>query len=494
VKGAVLVAVAMTLLRLPMAALLPLAPDEAYYWTWSQRLDWSYFDHPPMVAWGIAAFGLLGDSELMVRAFALFCGLVVTLALSWTARELAPEGVRDRAALTTALLVSAMPLVQVGAVIITPDSPAVGSWALALAALASVARGRSSAWYVAGAAMGFGLLSKYTVVLLGMSLGILLLLSRDWRRWLRTPHPWACAAIALLLFVPVVIWNGTHDWVSFRYQLSHGTSYKGDGGIASFFELAGAQIVIVTPMVIALVVLGLQRMRNGRNETGAGATPPGGTALLLASIAPTLVLFLAMSFKSRQETIWPAPAWLGAFVAAGVAAASVEWFRRSVPAAAGVRHGRLVRILYVSALLMCGVATALISIHPIRPVIRLERDRLRSEFHHWEALARTAASPRLPVLTDTYRTAAEVSYYGRVEDVGVARPLWQRRTMFDLWPPPVVKPGGDLVYVSDGRRGPPDWLIARFEAVDELPPPPRGRVWRLHRLKTNPGTTSGWTG
>jgi len=29
---------------------LDLAPDEAHYWHWSQRLDWSYYSKGPLVA------------------------------------------------------------------------------------------------------------------------------------------------------------------------------------------------------------------------------------------------------------------------------------------------------------------------------------------------------------------------------------------------------------------------------------------------------------
>ena len=39
-KRALLVAALMTLARVPIAALLDLCPDEAYYWVWSKRLDW----------------------------------------------------------------------------------------------------------------------------------------------------------------------------------------------------------------------------------------------------------------------------------------------------------------------------------------------------------------------------------------------------------------------------------------------------------------------
>jgi hypothetical protein len=41
---------ALTLLRLAIAAWVPLAPDETYYWVWSRALAPGYPDHPPMVA------------------------------------------------------------------------------------------------------------------------------------------------------------------------------------------------------------------------------------------------------------------------------------------------------------------------------------------------------------------------------------------------------------------------------------------------------------
>jgi hypothetical protein len=50
---------AVTALRLLVAALVPLAPDEAYYWVWSRALQPGYLDHPPMVALFIRAGTLL---------------------------------------------------------------------------------------------------------------------------------------------------------------------------------------------------------------------------------------------------------------------------------------------------------------------------------------------------------------------------------------------------------------------------------------------------
>ena len=49
------------LIRLFLISWLELAPDESYYWHWAKHLDWSYYDHPPMIAYIMALFaGLIG--------------------------------------------------------------------------------------------------------------------------------------------------------------------------------------------------------------------------------------------------------------------------------------------------------------------------------------------------------------------------------------------------------------------------------------------------
>ena len=68
-KWLFVVSVAACLLRLFLAGHFGLTEDEAYYWTWAQRLDVGYFDHPPMIAWWIAIGDGLKHSEWGVRLF-----------------------------------------------------------------------------------------------------------------------------------------------------------------------------------------------------------------------------------------------------------------------------------------------------------------------------------------------------------------------------------------------------------------------------------------
>lgn len=56
------------LINLLQAAFTELAHDEAYYFMFSQHLDWGYFDHPPMTALLIWLGSFMGG-ELGVRFF-----------------------------------------------------------------------------------------------------------------------------------------------------------------------------------------------------------------------------------------------------------------------------------------------------------------------------------------------------------------------------------------------------------------------------------------
>ncbi|NRD59720.1 glycosyltransferase family 39 protein, partial [Corallococcus exiguus] len=126
--------------------------DETYYWQWAQHLAWGYFDHPPMVAWLIAALG--------IRGTALLCGLGTGVAV-W---GLALDVYRSRDAAWRALaLWSAVPVGILSGVWATPDSPMLLFWALGLWAL------YREKWVLAGLTCGLALLSKYPSVLLGLA-------------------------------------------------------------------------------------------------------------------------------------------------------------------------------------------------------------------------------------------------------------------------------------------------------------------------------------
>ena len=84
-RGVWLLLGGLLILKFIMISQLGLKTEEAYYWNYAQHPDWSYFDHPPMVAWLIASSTTLGDNSPFwvhlpaVLTFALLTVLVYQL-------------------------------------------------------------------------------------------------------------------------------------------------------------------------------------------------------------------------------------------------------------------------------------------------------------------------------------------------------------------------------------------------------------------------------
>src|SRR5439155_10998336 len=99
-----------------------------YYWCWSERLQWSYYAHPPMTAYMIrAATAVFGDTLFAIRLPAVVSTLTVLAVIGWLTR---PRDLLPFAVVT--------PLFTLGAVIVTPDTPLLMFWALYVAWLVAV--------------------------------------------------------------------------------------------------------------------------------------------------------------------------------------------------------------------------------------------------------------------------------------------------------------------------------------------------------------------
>jgi len=70
-------------LRVGLDIAVPPIGDEAYYWMWGQRPEWSYLDHPPLHAWLLHVVGLvLGWNLFSLRALT-WLTLGGTLWIMW---------------------------------------------------------------------------------------------------------------------------------------------------------------------------------------------------------------------------------------------------------------------------------------------------------------------------------------------------------------------------------------------------------------------------
>lgn len=302
--------VALTLLRLGLAAFLPLAPDEAYYWVWSRDLQPGYLDHPPMVALFIRlGTALLGETALGIRVLAPLSLFIGSLMLARAAEDLFPG---RRAGIWAAALMNATLFAGLGAVTMTPDTPLLFFWVAALWAVARAERsGQPGWWLVVGCFAGGALLSKYTAALLGLGLLLWLLGVPQARHWLRCWQLWAGGVLAVLFFSPVLYWNASHGFASFAKQGGRTAAGGAGQSLRWLGELLAGQAALVTPVVFVLCLAGLlAALRQYWRQRDAAS------ALLLALTLPGGAIFLWQALGSRVQGNWPAILYPSAAIAA----------------------------------------------------------------------------------------------------------------------------------------------------------------------------------
>lgn len=177
--------------------------DELLYLAMGRHLDLFRMEFPPAIAIiAETSRGLFGDSLVAIRFFPAVAAAALVVMSALVARELG--GGRFAQALG-ALAVLMSPLFLRAGNLFQPVVFDQLWWTLGLYALARLARTKDPKWWLLfGAAVGFGLLTKFSTIFFGLAV-LLAVIATDQRRWLLTPWPWIAVVIALALGSPGII-------------------------------------------------------------------------------------------------------------------------------------------------------------------------------------------------------------------------------------------------------------------------------------------------
>ncbi len=458
---------------------LDLSGDEAHYWEWSRHLDWSYYSKGPLVAYIIAAgrvlFGglsqqLLGNEVLAIRGPAVLLsvgtGLGLFVLVNQTLRS-------SRLALAAVAITFTIPILAVGAILLTIDAPLsfCHIWAL-VACHRGLHTGRLWPWLIAGVLIALGILAKYTMVLIFPIVGLAILCEPQWRKYVPRLGPWLALAIGTLGFVPILIWNAQHNWVSFRHVAGQaGVS----GGRAIFplgpLEMLGGQLAVVGPLWLLMMFGAVwNAIRALQPQPSEHHTAADTRLLLIATLAPWC-LFVAFSFITKIQPNWPVLA-----VFPGIALMLLA-LRRDWNA---INQRRRVTLLLIAATALGG--TTVIVMHRteyLMPVFRwLARNEPpwnltpcarydpTSRLRGWRELGQAVgevrdemhATGRNPfIATDDYQVASQITFYcpGNPPVYCFQASLGDRQSQYDMWKNPIrdADPfiGRPVIYVGSRK-------------------------------------------
>ncbi|HXE52571.1 MAG TPA: glycosyltransferase family 39 protein [Tepidisphaeraceae bacterium] len=410
-------------IRLIYAAIVQLIPDEAFYWTWTRHLAAGYFDHPPMIAYlmwlGIRA---VGSVEIGVRLMAVLMALGAMVIVVRLSRRVLGD---PRAAVWVAVIWLTSPLLAGLANFFTPDTPAAFFSVCALSVAVLIAhrddqsdpspaswKHPAGLWLLFGLFTGLALLSKYTAVLLPGSVALAMLFSRKGLAHYRRPWIYLGGILSLVVFLPDIWWNYTHQWASFRFQLFHGmenesapSSSAGEAFARFWTDVGtylGGQAGIWTPVLFGLTILVLiVYWRRYKKTTQV-------ERVLFWSATLPLVFFGITFLKSHHgEANWPAFAYFPASMLIA------RWLSENW-------NGVRLRFAHAGVQIALGVLVVMhvILIPPVtRWMINLpyHLPHALTDLTGWREYARAVANEAnqsgVPVVTNRHEDAGELAFY-----------------------------------------------------------------------------------
>jgi hypothetical protein len=413
-----LLVVISSIVRLVASINVGLGTDEAHYALYGLHLDSSYYDHPPMIGWLQAIVLQFSDSDLAMRIMPTLLFAATALVLHRVTVTLFSSETPWLGFISVALLQSGAMFQLIGLSML-PDGPLLLLGLLALLALHGVlTANRLSDWLWLGLLLGLAGLSKYTAITLVFTV-LLALRPRGIVIALRSAGPWLAMLVASLTIMPVLYWNYSHDWISFAYQLHHGTGNP-DWFLYKFAQSQLAQLLVYGPGIFVFGLIAIVASAREWREQGVW--------LCLALAAPVLVLFGWNSGYQMTLPHWVSLGW------AGLIPLIARWLHRNWEQS-WVRISTAISAVY--ALLLSAIIFSEFFMpwlpfkdngNPLRDLYGWQQAAHRAEELRDEIAATPGTTPVL--FTESWTYASRLAWYGRPSPVQV---LDTRYDQFDIW-------------------------------------------------------------
>jgi len=369
--------------------------DELQFLYDARHLDWGFIAYPPFTPFvvhiGVDLFGLSLVGLRLFSVLAQAAGIILTGLMAY---EL---GGQRLAQITAALAVAFSPLPLFEGTEFQYTTFDYLWWVLIAYFTIRLLRTENPRWWLAiGAAVGMGLLTKYSIAffIAGVLAGTAF---TGARRFFKTPWFWAGIALALAIFLPNVLWQVRHNFISYQFlQYIHTRDVslgRTDGFLTNQF------FVCINPFATPLAIAGLAGfLRSSRYRMLAWMFLVPLVLLLIGKgrdyyLAAAYPMLLAMGAVAGER--WAAaPPKLSASAQKKLRKGTIAKSRRS-----GSGLGRRVAVgVFFTGLAVCGAVACAIDLPfqssgPLRDFALQKNGNLHEEFG-WDEMVKTVAGIR----------------------------------------------------------------------------------------------------
>ncbi len=303
--------------------------DELYYIACSNHLAAGYVDQPPLSSYLLfISIKLFGDSIFALRLFPAIASSFTVFITGLMVHKL--NG--GYFAITAACVSLALAPQFLGTnTIYSMNTFDWLFWSLAAYLVILIVRsdhsGGSKAtqklWIWLGVVLGLGLLNKIDLLWFGAGLFVGLILTPQ-RKYFKTLQPYFAGIIALVLFIPYVVWNITHNFATLEFIHRAATiKYSSRNPLTFISDI----LLVMNPVTIPVWLAGIYFLFFHKD---------GKTYKLTGYIFLVSFLILIMNWHSKVEYI--APAFPMLFAAGGVmleklaVRKSFAWIQYTLPA------------------------------------------------------------------------------------------------------------------------------------------------------------------
>jgi len=275
--------------------------DEVYYWGWSQHFELGYYSKPPVLSWLIMlTTQLFTESEWAIKIGAILVYPLTSMVIYLITNRLFKN---EKIAFYSALAFITLPAVSLSSMIISTDVVLLLFWSLSLYFfIKAIQDDKLKDWLLLGIMAGLGMLSKYNMAFFLVSALLVLALNKEYREHFKNKKFYMALLLTILVFLPNVYWQYTHDFVSFVHT-EEISQIEGDlFHVNKMLEFLGSQFAILGPIFFALLLFLLFKIRTLFKDKQM--------KILYLFVIPYFLFITTLSLLSRAFANWSAPIYI----------------------------------------------------------------------------------------------------------------------------------------------------------------------------------------